>query len=239
MGAYLDGALYIVKDRSSISSNVHMCPSHLLPYTDPDCVETHVTGALKWDDHGVRFWDGGVFCSFLRRILLDDRVLIVDATYSGLETWFEALGVVTAPPIRGAALATIHHINIDDEPNPRAINIRFWSYTESTDGHVAPSRRLSPAHTLNVLGMLATVSSPHHHLIAYSDISALLIVQYGGSRSLRLIRYEPSTICSTIHRLESPPSLDLTTVSNVALDGHRGAVILIDRDGVLYYVSYA
>jgi hypothetical protein len=166
--------------------------------------------------------------------------MLVDATFSGLPTWFEALGVIATQPIRGAAVVTLHHINVDEEMRSRAINIRYWSYRDKTNGDVAPSRRLAPAHTLNVNGMLATSTSlsPRPYLVAYSDLAALLVVEYQRSRSIRLIQYNPWTRSSTIHLLDTPPGLDLNTVSGVALDDHRGSVTLIDETGVLYSASY-
>ncbi|KAJ6576863.1 hypothetical protein B0H10DRAFT_2101872 [Mycena sp. CBHHK59/15] len=221
MGAFLDHALYIVKDRSEMSSNVHMCPENLLPYSDTHDGDIHMADTLHWADHGARFWDG------------------VDATFTGFETWFEALGAVTARPVRGVALATLHHINVNEELSPRAINIRFWSFTEGTDGDVTPSRRLAPAHTLNIRGELATSVSLQRYLIAYSGVNVLLVVNYRGKRSLRLVQYGPSSSSSTIHLLEMPSSIDLTAVTGIALDDHRGSVVLIAQDGALYSVAYA
>ncbi|KAJ7729542.1 hypothetical protein DFH07DRAFT_183543 [Mycena maculata] len=221
MGTYIDHALYIVRDRSKTSSNVHICPAHLLPYFDSEEKETHVADPLHWDDHGIRFWGH------------------MDSTFSGLETWFEALGAVATPPVRGAALCTIHHINIDDEPLPTAINIRLWTYRERTNGGISPSRRLYPVYRLNLAGWLSYVvsTSRHYHLIDCSDVSILLMVEFHGRRSLRLVRYDPSKDCSSIHQLASPPSLDLTTVTGIALDDHRATVVLIDRVGAFIHMS--
>jgi hypothetical protein len=59
MGTYLDhDSLYIVKDRSSNSSNVYLCPAHRLPYGSENEGTPEVTAPLQWDDHGIRFWDG-------------------------------------------------------------------------------------------------------------------------------------------------------------------------------------
>jgi len=220
MGAFLDDSLYIVKHRNDTSSNIHTCPSYLLPYSDSEEPETHITERLDWDDHGIRFWGA------------------IDASYTGLETWFEALDAVTATPIRGAALTTLHYINVDEEPIPRATNIRFWSLK---DDETPLSRRLYPAYSLNVRGMIATVTSLSRarYVIANSDVSVLLLVSYGDTVGLLLVQYDPSVFSSTIRQLEIPSPPDLTSISSIALDDHRGTVMLIDGDGVLYSVSYA
>lgn len=225
MGAYLDTNLYIVKDRSANSSNVYYCPSSLLPYQDFHDKLLHVADTLQWDDHGIRWWDG------------------LDASLSGLGTWFEALGVMTAAPAgRGAALVTIHHINVDHESEARAINLRYWSYREKkADGDVTPSRRLTPVYTLNLWGMLATGGSlsRHRHLIAYSGLSVLLVDQYFHRRSVRLVRYRPCAASSSIHLLDLPSELSLNTISTIALDDHRGTITLLDQSGDLYSIFYA
>ncbi|KAF8170335.1 hypothetical protein K438DRAFT_1854472 [Mycena galopus ATCC 62051] len=218
LGAFLDDSLYIVKHRDDTSSNVYNCPSYLLPYNDPEG-ETHVTETLDWDDHGVRFWSA-------------------ELAYIGLETWFEAVGAVTATPTRGPALTTIHYINVDNEVLPRALNMRFWSFK---DGDTPLSRRLYPTYSLNVGGMIVSVqtgSSRPRYLIANSDVSVLVLVSYDHNLGLVLVQYDPSTLSSSICQLEIPPPFDLTSVSSIALDDHRGAVILVDENGDLYEISY-
>ncbi|KAF7362146.1 hypothetical protein MVEN_00560600 [Mycena venus] len=220
MGAFLDDSLYIVNHRNDTSSNVFTCPSYLLPYNDSEEPETHITETLDWDDRGIRFWGA------------------IDASYAGLEAWFETLDAVTATPVRGAALTTLHYINVDEEAVPRALNIRFWSFKDSD---TPLSRRLYPAYSLNVRGMIATVtnSSRPRYLMANSDISILLLASYDDTLGLLLVQYDPSAFSSTVRQLEIPSPPDLNTISSIAVDDHRGTVMLIDEDGVLYSVSYA
>ncbi|KAJ7874803.1 hypothetical protein B0H14DRAFT_2717640 [Mycena olivaceomarginata] len=194
MGAFLDGSLYVVNHRSDFSSNVYNCPSHFLPYNDSEGEEPCITDTLKWDDGGIRFWSA------------------VDANYVGLETWLEALGALSHTPFRGAALTTLHYINVDEEPLPSAINIRFWSFK---DRMIATTSRLSRP----------------PYLVANSDVSVLILVSYDDGLGLLLVRYDPSAFSSAI--CHPRPS-----ISSVALDDHRGVVMFIEDD-VLYSVSYA
>ncbi|KAJ7720741.1 hypothetical protein B0H14DRAFT_2642619 [Mycena olivaceomarginata] len=148
------------------------------------------------------------------------------------------IGAVTATPTRGAALTTIHYINVDNEVLPRALNMRFWSLT---DGDTPLSHRLYPKYSLNIRGMIATFrtgSSRPRYLIANSDVLVLVLVSYDDNLDLVLVQYDPSTLSSSICQLEIPPPFDLTSVSSIALDDHRGAVMLVDEKGVLHSISY-
>lgn len=163
--------------------------------------------------------------------------MIVDANYVGLETWLEALGALSHTPFRGAALTTLHYINVDEEPLPSAINIRFWSFK---DRDTPLSQRLHPSHSLNLRGMIATTSrlSRPPYLVANSDVSVLILVSYDDGLGLLLVRYDPSAFFSAICHLDVPSPSDLASISSVALDDHRGVVMFIEDD-VLYSVSYA
>ncbi|KAJ6495669.1 hypothetical protein C8R47DRAFT_1265109 [Mycena vitilis] len=229
--SFLDHSLYVVKHRSHASSNVYICPSSLLPYEDSTEGEIHLREKLQWDDHGIRSWGA------------------LDATYSGQEIWFEVVDALTARPVRGgSALTTIHYLNVDEEPIPRTINIRFWSFaeTEDCDHDIPVSRRLFPAHSMmitsvNIVASAFSLGRPRN-LIDNSDVSVLLLVSDDDnpdSLCLILVQFDPSTFSSTSHRLEMPVDLDLTIIADIALDDHRGKVMLLDTNGFLHIASYA
>ncbi|KAJ7668495.1 hypothetical protein DFH06DRAFT_201249 [Mycena polygramma] len=231
IASFLDHSLYIVKHRSHASSNVYLCPSCLLPYEDSTEGEIHLRDQLQWDDHGVRSWGA------------------IGATYSGQELWFEVVDALAARPVRGgSALTTVHYLNIDEEPIPRTINIRFWSFAETRDcdHDIPPSRRLFPAHSMmimhNIVANALSFSPGPRYLIDHSDVSVLLLVSDDDNSDtlcLVLVQFDPSTFSSTSHRLEMPVGLDLTIIADIALDDHRGKVLLLDTDGFLHIASYA
>jgi len=212
----LDGNVYIVQDlRDHGRSVVYICPSNLLPYHGPGSHNSKIR--LHRDEIDTPHWTG------------------FDASYLGLEVWFEPLGVLSADPSQTLApLTTMHHIIANEEDEPRAINVRYWSFRPRSDD-LLPFQRLSPTHSINVRGMLKR----SWHSPVYSGIHILLLVQFRGSTSLRLVRYNPKIPSSSVHLLELPPDIDAESISSVLLDCHAGSVFVMVDSSVIFSIPYA
>jgi len=222
--SFSDGNVYIVQDmRDGGSSIVHICPSSLLPYHGPGSHDSHIR--LHRDEIDIPYWTG------------------FDASYLGLEVWFEPLGFLSADPSQTSTpLATMHHIIANEEDEPRAINVRYWSFrprSDESDDELLPFQRLSPTHSINVRGMLKQSPAHSWHSLVYSGIHILLLVQYRGSTSLRLVRYNPKTASSSVHLLELPPDIDAESISSVLIDCHTGSVFVMVNSSVIFSIPYA
>lgn len=215
--ASLDGNLYIVRDHRD-TSYVHLCPNELLPYSDD---QPHsYRHFLHCDDVDPVVWTG------------------IDASFSGLEVWFEPLGVITAGPAEGIPVVTLHHIFTDDDTIPRAINVRFWSSRHKATSKNETSN-LHPAHTTNIRGMLKFPGGRSSRLCVSTGLHVILVVEAIGGLSLQLIRYNPMSSSSTVHLLDVPDFIDLDDVSSMALDDRFGVVFFATLGGVIYSVPFA
>lgn len=219
--SYFGGDLYIVRDHRNVSY-VHRCPRDILPYSD-DHPDVH-NAFLSCEDDTPRVWKGADV-SFSTREAWN-------------EVWYEPLGVLCTDPDRGAPVVTLHHIFSDDDAEPSAINIRFWSAE-----HPNPSENLdlhlSPAHSFNLGGSIRRSTVGGSNLYAYSGSQLLLVVELNGVPALRLVRYNPITSSSSLHLLELPPNIDLEDIQEISLDDHRGTVFLIIASGLVTILPYA
>jgi hypothetical protein len=221
MGAsYFGGNLYIVRDQRNVSY-VHRCPRDLLPYSD-DHPDVH-QAFLGCEDDTPRVWKGADV-SFSTREVWN-------------EVWYEPLGVLCTDPARGAPVVTLHHIFSDDDYDPRAINIRFWS-AEQPKPSEADASHLSPAHSFNLGGSVRR-STLGSNLYAYSGSQLLLVVELNGILALRLVRYHPITSSSSVHLFELPRDIDLEEIQDISLDDHRGIIFLINTSGLVTILPYA
>lgn len=219
-----NGNVYILRDmRDGGSSVVYICPSELLPYHGP--VSDISQLKLHHDDIDMPYWTG------------------FDASYQGLEVWFEPLGILSADPsATSTPLATLHHIFANEEEEPRSISVRYWSFrprSDDSDGNLLPSERLSPTHSINVRGMLKQSTARPWHSHAYSGSHIIMLVQFRGSTSLCLVRHNPKIPSSSVHLLELPLHIDVEDISSVLLDCHTGCVFVMVNSSVISSIPYA
>jgi len=224
MGAsLLDGNVYIVRDvRNGTAPEVFICSSELLPYDGINLQGAQYT--LHRDEIQSTLGDG------------------FDASFLGLEVWFESIGVLSADPSQGhAPIATLHHILVDEEANPRTVNIRFWSFNPRADsvGEMYGFQRLSPIDSINIRGMLKRSTSHPWHSSVYSGSHLLLLVQSRGMTSLQLVRYASSASSASVHLLDLPPDIDVESITSICLDDHSGTVYLMVDSSVLFSLPYA
>lgn len=219
--SFSDGNVYILRDiRDGGTSFVYVCPSQLLPYHGSGSHNPQVR--LHRDVIDVPYWTG------------------FDASYLGDELWFEPLGVLSADSSETLApVATLHHIFANEEDEPRAINIRYWSFRQRSEGDLMPFQRLSPTHSINVRGMLKQSMARPWHSCVYSGAHILMLAQFRGSTSLRLVRYNPKVPSSSVHLFQLPPEIDIGTISSVLLDCHAGVVFVMVNSSVIFSIPYA
>lgn len=97
-------------------------------------------------------------------------------------------------------------------------------------------------HTVVLEGDLHADPSTGRRLIADSDsCTCCLLLDQGPEKgmSLQLVRYHHENVTTSVHVLDVPRYIDLQEVYGLALDIHRGVVMLLTSDGTLFSVPYA
>jgi hypothetical protein len=94
--------------------------------------------------------------------------------------------------------------------------------------------------TATIPGNIRLVACEYLMFVGYSRPWVLLIMELHieDDLALQLIEYRPETHSTIVHNLEVPQNLKLSTITNIALDDHRGDALLINSSGVLFRVSY-
>jgi hypothetical protein len=103
----------------------------------------------------------------------------------------------------------------------------------------------SPLSFHDSIGLTATLPGTLYNLrlpliwLDHSGSNLVALMEFSETLSLKLVRYDRHRASVSVHELQIPSSIDLRTITTLAIDETLGAVILVDATGVLLFLPYA
>lgn len=195
----------------------YCCPKLDLPYSwNLDC---SIESVVSLDKQICQEW----------QVDLEE---LEDVTYSHVNS-------LSANSSYGVLAASLRSIRTRRGGNlHNTLNATFWTLDEPE------TTMLVPKGQINIPGLLEpndSHSCPWQLMhLAQSGLLLLLMVRIVDELpTLQLVRHDPQKGRSSIHQLKVPSVIDLGGVQLLSVDGHTGAVALVDREYVLHVIPFA